>query len=48
MLRESVIMTFTSFKLEDTSLLPNLSKIIATKLTKIQENKIQKNNNTSQ
>ena len=41
MLRESVIMTFNSFKLKDTSLLPNLSRIIATKLTKIQENKIE-------
>ena len=44
MLRESVIMTFTSFKLEDTTLLPNLSKIIATKHTKIQENKENKEN----
>ena len=38
-------MTFTSFKLEDTTLLPNLSKIIATKHTKIQENQENKENN---
>ena len=43
MIREPVIMTFTSFKLENTSLLPNLSRIIATKppqIVKIQENEI--------
>ena len=31
MIRESVIMAFSSFKLEDVSLLPNLSRIILTK-----------------
>ena len=45
MIRESVIMTFTSFKLEDTSLLPNLSRIIATKPPKLSKKQEKVENN---